>query len=465
MSKVILVDFGSSRIKASLVDKKSGDSIDYIDCISPSFNNENLEKDIFEFDAEKYWRALELTAGALLQKHSKYKIDELWICFEMHGFLLANTEGNPLTGYISWKDQRATYDTKENTQSTLDSLKNKLIDFPNKTGMYVKSGLPIVNLSSGILRNTIPGLNDYLKANKVRFLSLSDWLLLKGGVKDPTVNFTLAASTGLFDIIKKEWSLDLLKLAGINPNNFIFSSVSEDIFCPLGEILLNNNLIKVFGGIGDFQAAIYGANFPRQANAIINLGTGSQVAIYIQPEDHELSRNEIRPLIPNGYAKVITHIPCGRALNVIENFIDGLSHYGNGENIFWAIWASLLPNDILESRAISNLNLFEASWKRNLLEEGFGWIGLDDGFSSPKKVIAGIAKSWLYQYIEALKLLDPDVKCPEILLSGGVAQKTPFLIEALSKLEPRRIFKLASTVTGEETLDGLRKLSISKIRI
>jgi sugar (pentulose or hexulose) kinase len=63
----------------------------------------------------------------LLQKHSNYKIDELWICFEMHGFLLANTEGNPITGYISWKDQRATYDAKENSQSTLDSLKNKLI--------------------------------------------------------------------------------------------------------------------------------------------------------------------------------------------------------------------------------------------------------------------------------------------------------------------------------------------------
>jgi hypothetical protein len=461
MSKAILVDFGASRVKASLIDKKSGHSIDFIDCISPSCNHKNLAKNIFEFDAEEYWQALELTAGALLQKYSEHKIEELWLCFEMHGFLLANSEGKPITGYISWKDQRGSFDTTETSQSTLESLKNKLIDFSKKTGMFIKPGLPIVNLSSGILRNTIPNLKDYLKVNKVRFLSLSDWLLLRGGVKNPKINFTLAASTGLFDITKKEWSLDLLKLADMNPNDFIFSSINEDIFCPLGEVFLDNNFIKVYGGVGDFQAAIYGANFPNKANAIINLGTGSQVAIYNEKEKDDLVGCEIRPLINGGYAKVITHIPCGRALNVIENFIDGLANISGGQNIFWSLWTNLSPNDVLESRAISNLNLFEASWKRNLPIEGFGWIGLDEEFSSPEKVISGIAKSWLCQYLEALSFLDPNVQCVEVLLSGGVAQKTPFLVDTLKKLEPKRNFRLASTLTGEETLDGLCKLSIA----
>lgn len=461
MSKVILVDFGASRIKAALVDSDSSRFIDYFECISPSANVAKFQENKFEIEPEKYWNALENTAGLLIKKYPQYKINTLWICSEMHGFLLADESGKPITGYISWKDQRANHDEilDSRKKSTLDLLNLELKNFYKKTGMYLKPGFPIVTLSSGMNRNTIPQLISFKENKNIKFLTLVDWLLIRGGVKNAVSNITLAAATGLFDIVKKEWSKDLLIASGIGLENFIFPNVIEDIALPLGEIFLSNQLIRIYGGVGDFQAAIYGANFPEDAGTIINLGTGSQVAINVNSKNL-FSGPEIRPLILGGYAKVITHIPCGRALDVIASFIDDVAEISGGKKIFWSLWSQLSKEDVIESRAISNLNLFDAAWKRKNFSNYSGWLGLDEGFSSVSQVISGVAKSWLNQYSDALSNLDPFYLNSTTLVTGTLAEKSNFFINYLNFLEPKRTFKLIkNNINEENTLKGLLKLS------
>ena len=121
---------------------------------------------------------------------------------------------------------------------------------------------------------------------------------------------------------------------------------------------------------------------------------------------------------------------------------------------------SLSSESVFKSKLVSNLAVFESAWDRWSENGSNGCIGLDEGSSSVSDVLAGIAKSWLSQYSDALYKLDPMIKLKKIIVCGGVAQKSKFAIRVLELLNPQRQFYLASTLVGEETFDGLVRLSI-----
>jgi hypothetical protein len=161
------------------------------------------------------------------------------------------------------------------------------------------------------------------------------------------------------------------------------------------------------------------------------------------------------------FLDVITHIPCGRALNVVASFLNAVSAEGGGRDMFWKAWSLLSSEAIVKSRLVGNLALFESAWGRRADARSNGSIGLDEGSSSVSDVLAGIAKSWLLQYLNALNKLDPFVTAKKVIVCGGVAHKSKFIIPALEKLMPQRQFHLATTLAGEETFDGLLRLAIS----
>jgi sugar (pentulose or hexulose) kinase len=236
--------------------------------------------------------------------------------------------------------------------------------------------------------------------------------------------------------------------------------IERDISKSLGSIRIFDSTISVFGGIGDFQAAIAGSELFDKYDAVLNLGTGSQAAVRAlntsAPND-----NEIRIMSDGSLLNVITHIPCGRALNVLASFFNAVSTEGGGGDVFWRAWSLLSSAAILKSSLSSNLALFESAWGRSSDTGSNGAIGLDEGSSSVSDVLAGIAKSWLWQYSNALNALDPSITAKKVIVCGGVGQKSKFAIPVLEKLMPQRKFHLATTLAGEETFDGLLRLAIS----
>jgi sugar (pentulose or hexulose) kinase len=326
--------------------------------------------------------------------------------------------------------------------------------------MNLKSGLPILNLASGLRTGSVPELKALNKNTDVRVLSLVDWLLFRGGERAPKANITLAAGLGIYDINKRSLSQEILNSKYLHSMNILNLGIEDEITKPLGTIHILDSEVSIFGGIGDFQAAILGSGLFEKYDAVLNLGTGSQAAVRalnILPT----SDNEIRVMADGSFLNVITHIPCGRALNVFASFLNTFSCDGGGVEIFWEIWSSLSSEAIVKSKLVSNLALFESAWGRCSEGGSNGAIGLDEGSSSASDVLAGIAKSWLLQYSNALKKLDQLVKAKKIIVCGGVAHKSKFVIPVLEYLMPQRHFYLASTLAGEETLDGLLQLAIS----
>jgi sugar (pentulose or hexulose) kinase len=416
MSSIILVDFGASRIKSAIWSLAQNKIIATRECPSPTpFFGLNGEVEIVP---ELYFQALESTAGELLKLNQT--IDSMWLCTEMHGFLIASAEsGEPLTPYISWRDERADF----------KSLANIAGDFFVKTGMKLRPGLPFVTLSHLEKSKKLP--------TNFRIFTLADWLLWRGGERDPGINISLAAGTGFFSLKEKKWSADFQKI--------IFSRVVETEEL-LGQIKLANRTIKVFGGIGDLQAAIHGAGFPAQSSLIVNLGTGSQVIGTSLQKDVE-----IRPSVEGKNFSAITHIPSGRALNVWANFFADCAK----ENFFWEIFSSLSVEEVLSSELEIDLNIFEASWRY----KGGGAVSrIREGKFSPQILIAAVANAWLKQYSEAISKIDPAADSKTFLLSGGLSRRGKFILPALESLTKREAI-LTSTITGEETLDGLLALA------
>ena len=418
MKHIALADFGASRVKCVIVDIDSNTVVNSIDVASPSSIHITTDR-TFEIDPHQYWYALEQTAGVLISKHS---VTDLWICSEMHGFILVHT-GQAATGYISWKDQRATH--------KLETLAQRSQQFYELTGMRLRAGLPVVTASAMTLHDD------------AKLHTLVDWLLLCGGVADPKSHVSLTAGTGFYDINKTSCSNEFLQ------TNLEFCSVTTNIQECLGQITLSGHTVNVYGGIGDLQAALYGAGLAT-GGAVVNLGTGSQVAVLPAHKG-----NELRPFIHGDYAGVVTHIPGGRALNVVADLFDGIAALGGSKPVFWEQWQQLDVDDILNSPLHTDLNLFDSAWRHSTTS---GFIGLQEHCSSPQQVLLGIAKSWAQQYVDALNSLDPSHSITSVMLTGGLARKSRFLIPLMLKLDSTREYALATNITGEDTLDGLLKM-------
>jgi hypothetical protein len=442
MDKILLVDFGASRVKASVWSFVLHKVIENRECAAPT-PKVGLAGEV-EIEPEHYWTSLEDTAGFLLELHPD--IDRMWICAEMHGILLLDASScKPLTAYISWRDERASrvINNKPSTFSQFED-KNFKNSFLEESGLRLRAGLPFVTLSH--LREFISDAPDF------KVCTLIDWILYRGGDKSPKVHPSLAAGTGFFSLSGHAWSDRLIQAASPNLRTNQFSSPSKRGE-KIGQISIGRHSLAVYGGLGDMQAAVLGAGFPKSAQLLINLGTGSQVVGYIQ----QLGSNVERRIGANGEVfAALTHIPCGRGLNVFANFIDGISVLGGGKAVFWAIFSSLDQNEVLNSPIEVDLNVFEASWRYGT----GGFIsGINESTFEARALIAGLVRGWLNQYKVAMDLIDPRREVDKFLIAGGLSRRSSFVLPVLEKLSGRS-GHLSETITGEETLDGLLILAL-----
>jgi FGGY family of carbohydrate kinases, N-terminal domain len=438
MVDILLVDFGTSRVKSVVVSLETLKVLDEAQIASPdpSFGPAGE----VEVSAEAYWSALEATAGVLAAKHRQVRA--LWLCSDLHGVIVADLAGVPVTPYISWRDARAS-SIDASGSSLFDRMSDRSAAFFALTGMKLRPGLPILTLASLAARKQLPGA--------FRLFTLPDWLLWRGGERNPGVHISLAAGTGLYDLNRHEWSKPLSDLAGLDDLTIVTSRI-----VPVGEtagrIRLDGRYLQVFGCFGDVQSAAAGAGFPQAAKLFVNLGTGSQVL----RSTHNLPPGiERRPGADGIDIAAITHIPSGRALSVFAELLDGSAKLGGGAPFFWSKFSQLSTADVLGTKLKVDLNVFDAAWQ---YKDGGLVGGINEGRFSPADLMAGLAKGWLGQYAAAMDRLDPVREDDIFLVSGGLSRRARFIVPVIAALSGRQA-RLARVVTGEETLDGLVAMS------
>jgi hypothetical protein len=435
MADILLVYFGTSRVKSVVVSLDSLEVLDEAQVASPVPRFGPAGE--VEVSAEAYWSALEATAGELATRHPQ--VNALWLCSELHGVIVADPAGVPITPYISWRDGRAS-SIDASGSSTFDRMSDRSELFFSLTGMKLRPGLPILPLAFLASQNQLP--------NEFRLFTLPDWLLWRGGERDPGVHASLAAGTGLYDLNRYEWSTLLCDLAGLDGRSIVTPRIAE-IGEMAGRIRLGAHDLAVFGCVGDVQSTAAGSGFPQAAKLVANLGTGSQVLCSTPPAPSGIER---RPGADGVDFAAIAHIPSGRALSVFAEFLDGCAKLGGGVPFFWSQFGQLSTAEVLDAKLKVDLNVFKAAWR---CEQGGLVGGINEGFFSPANLIAGVAMGWLAQFVEAMDRLDPSRKEDLFLVSGGLSRR---VVPAISALSGRR-GQLAQLITGEETLDGLLAMS------
>lgn len=389
--KHLLVDFGASRVKAVIYDSGLNQVIDTFEQVSPSQKNHNCQP-AYTVPISLYRQCLECAATTLLHRHRDTQ--RMYICSEMHGFCMDDD-------YVSWKDSRADVTAMDQTL------------FYQRTGMLLRSGLAYATLKT---------LNPSGKHIGTLISAVLDQVIGN--------DITLTASQGFVDKHTQEISQAIMSE---------FDNVS---MVPLAKNHIGYfQHLPVYGGLGDLQAALLGADLGHTADMVLNLGTGSQVAVITQ----DLTTGDLRPYVNNTWIRVISHIPAGRALNAVaEIFVP---------KRFWRLWQDLSAEQVLaaDSQQV-DLNLFASAWQYT---NNSGFIRLKENQSADQQV-AAVARSWVQQYIHAMSVMGRQHR---VRVSGGLAHKTPWLLTCLSALDNQRTFFISPSVTGEETLDGLARLA------
>lgn len=420
----ITLDCGASFVKAALF-SNGGEMISKVVKQSPFGKNQialltSLVSEIFD---------------ELLKKSS----DKVCLCIsnEMHGFLLADADGTPVTDYISWQKEYGRISTPKG--SACDILSDS--DYREEifhTGMPLRGGLPSVNLL--YLRET--GQLNFDKP--AYFYTLGDYLIRVLTNSQPNCHLTNAAATGLVDLKIDAWNEKLLDI--VSPAQIIFPTIGTT---PI-EFPVASKKIIVLPAIGDQQAALYGANLTNSDELSFNMGTGGQVSKIISRAEFSTDY-QVRPFLNGNYIKTIPHLPCGRALNVYLRFFDDVLKIFDVSKDKSEIWQKLLDAEkISDDHDIRcDLSFFENASTKKLTGsiENIGEYSLTAG-----NLIRSAFNQLADNFLAAAKKLNNDsTAVKKVLFSGGVARK----IESIRKRILENYESIDYEIASDETLKGL----------
>ena len=198
------------------------------------------------------------------------KIQAIGVSSAMHSMMAIDEKGIPLTPLILWSDMRSTAQAKQLQNSAIGK------EIYNATGTPIHPMSPLCKLMW--MREHEPEL--IKKTSK--FISIKEYLflILCGQTH---VDYSVASSTGLFDVHKLDWSETALDTAGISSdklsacvspyNNSL--RIKKDLASSLG---LDTN-IPVVPGASDGCLAHLGSNAMAKGRLSLTIGTSGAVRI------------------------------------------------------------------------------------------------------------------------------------------------------------------------------------------
>jgi len=428
MKKSLLIDFGASRVKSAVFDKENVFDIQSYNPIeAKNTNNKNFEIDLFEI--------LKQFKNIVKIYYDKYKIDDVFISSQMHGFALLDKNNNPLTDYISWKDERCL--NKINGSSSFDILSKTLKDkFLQKTGMNLRPCYPVFNLYHLLREGRI-------KEKTFKVVTLADCLSLCDNKSLNISHDTMIAGLGFYNIYEKSFDKDIINLFKDFNVDINFNDVTSEVkVC--GYIELDGKNIEIYNGIGDHQCAVFGAGND-ETSISLNLGTGSQIAMI-----NSVNKNsEKRPYFDNKILSVITHIPSGRAFNTYINFLKTV----NSEQDYWQILSKITTKDIEKADLNIDMAVFSSAWNYN---NGGNILNINENNFTLENYLSSLVKSYIEQYETGIKILGKSEKHSKIILSGGLSKRLPVIKEYF---ENKGYTVELTELFYDEAIEGLKLLS------
>ncbi len=180
----------------------------------------------------------------------------------------------------------------------------------------------------------------------------------------------------------------------------------------------------------------------------VNVSTGSQVSLF--SKELRLGPWQTRFACLDGYLNTLTHLPAGRALDGLFGLVHQLSSLPPAEawnRIRMMVEENVNASDDLEVK----LSFFEGPMGSCGEVSNIRLDNLSIG-----SLFRAAFRNMAENYAICAARLDPQRSCSQVVLSGGLTQRFPYLREQISH---RLGMKIRETPEGDDALLGLLRLA------
>lgn len=264
---ILVFDHGTTSIRACLMDHSG----QIVARSQQAFPQIYPQPGWVEHDANVLWTlTLEVAQDVLKQQKIDWsQIAAAGITNQRETTILWDKEtGEPVHHAIVWQCRR--------TADFCEQLKQQghAENIAKKTGLVIDAYFSASKIHW--LLNHVPQAKALLSQNRLSFGTVDTWILWKlSGGKIHVTDFTNASRTMLFNIHKREWDSELLKLfevpasilPKVKPSNVIYGSIDPQFTKGIE--------VPLAGNAGDQQAALHGQKCWTPGTAKSTYGTGA----------------------------------------------------------------------------------------------------------------------------------------------------------------------------------------------
>jgi sugar (pentulose or hexulose) kinase len=432
------IDLGSSYLKGAVLDL-DGLAIRHIERLPFPEPIAGLPATFREFDPGEVVAVTRALLERLLQ-HAP-EAQGCVMCSQLHGLVLTDDLGRPLSNIINWQDQRALQPLAQSSGTYFDEINRRITtEERRQLGNEPRPGVPLCFLFWLAQNQALPR-DHALAASLPGFVAAN----LCGSA--PALDITNAFAHGALNVETGAWHQSIITKLGLE-------GVGWPPIVPqgavVGELRLGSRALPLFAPVGDYQCSQAGALL-EPGELSVNISTGS--AVIQMAEGREFGDYQTRPWFDGRHLKTITHIPGGRALNALVRLLSELAQ-AQGVKLRDP-WDYILEQS--SQVATSDLRVDPAFYFSAVGDRGAITNACEENLDVGhlfRAAFEGMADN----YARCARRICPAGSWQRLVFSGGVALKTPLLRQLICE-RLGQMHRLAPS--EEDTLLGLLVLGLT----
>ncbi len=353
---------------------------------------------------------------------------------QMHGLLCVDAGGEPLSPLITWQDRRTAAPPADRT-SVWAQLQARLAGRDwQVNGCRIQHGYGAATLFWLAAQGALP-------AGTRHVCSIAGWLAGQLTGQPPATDPTLAASWGVFDLVRGRWNTELIEDLGLDARLFppvrpsgeklggLLPALARPVGLPAG--------LPVFNPLGDSQASYLGSVLASGSPAqtvLVNFGTGGQVCWAVPSFAAPDETVETRPLPPGAAAGP-------QFLRVGASLCGGAAYAWLNDTV--RAWLAEFGLEVGEEQVYERLNALAASCPDTQgLRARTTFLGVRgdptveagaiEGVTLQNMNLGALARATLNSMVDELYGLyaahgGPQAGARQVVAAGGAVERNPLL--------------------------------------
>lgn len=432
----LLLDIGTSALKAAIVDRRDGAVHAAASVPAPAIHSAGARR---EFDSRALIAAVRDVAGRAIQESDAVP-DTMLMSTQMHTAVLTDLANVPVSPMVSWQDNRL-LERDDSGRSHIERLLERDADVWATSGIAHRPGFGAGNL--GVWHKE----NKSSTPSPGRIHSVGSFVATALGAPFAT-HITNAAALGLVDVYSRRWSPALQEIHGLGGWQLPELKEGHELD---GIIRVGGIELQCLGDIADHQASVMGAGGLQADELAISLGTAGIAARRGSVPTTDL-RVDSRPFGDDGFLHTVSRQPGGAVASIFARTLAGLASELSGARVdphaLWRHTAKIAP--ALESTVWVRFGATADG------EPELSFGGLQTADDAIDQLYGAFVRAYVDAYQECVDVLFATGERPSsVRFNGGFAANNVAFRRALSAG-----LRLESTDVpdGDLALEGLAKI-------